>query len=79
MSGRVGASARRTLPGAGGGACVGADGSGGGGGRAAGSAGPGSTGNGAHGAVPSAPPVLCGVGWSGGVCGRSGWGDRAGV
>lgn len=55
---------------AGGTVCGEGGGSGGGGGKAAGSVGLGSTGNDDHGVGPAlhAPPVRCGVSWSGGAC-----------
>lgn len=70
-SGHVGAVRARCTLGAGGTACGGAGGSGGGGGRAAGSAGLGSSGSGGRGAGSALRVrlVLCGAGWSGGVCG----------
>lgn len=70
-SGGVGVHVRRR-PGAGGTACVEGDGSGGGGGKVEGSVGPAdSSGNGDRGVGPARRvlPVLCGAGWSGGVCG----------
>lgn len=67
-SGRVGVHARRK-PGAGGTACGEGGGSGGGGGKAAGSVGSTVGGDLGVGSALRAPPVPCGVGWSGGACG----------